>query len=338
MILVGAVLVALLTYLAYRRLPYLHHPRHQHHHHHTTPAHHHRNHRKPHSATNSPPRLMWPFISTVLSRSEPAPDKSRVPAKATTPLADTTPADPETTPKAKPIGDSNGIPQISLADEADDDDTPPSFPALNSAQRAGGAASSLPPLRPSYSSMPPPPIPTRNPRFQNPSQWSAPSAGGRNRLAPVGAGASGVAAGNGLSLPNRRGGSSSAPKKSRKVVLEPGHSPLDWARLQKSGMDLRGIPNGRLLKVTPSMLAAHKTAPDDVWMALQGKVYNISAYIPFHPGGEKELLRAAGKDGTKLFNATHPWVNVDGMLEECMVGILVSEGEAKVASELETVD
>jgi hypothetical protein len=43
-----------------------------------------------------------------------------------------------------------------------------------------------------------------------------------------------VAAGTGLTLPGRKNNS-----KSRKVVLEPGHSPLDWARLQKSGVDLR---------------------------------------------------------------------------------------------------
>jgi cytochrome b involved in lipid metabolism len=62
--------------------------------------------------------------------------------------------------------------------------------------------------------------------------------------------------------------------------------------------------------VPPSQLAKHKTAPDDVWMALNGKVYNVSAYIPFHPGGEKELIRAAGKDGTTLFNKTHHWAQI----------------------------
>jgi cytochrome b involved in lipid metabolism len=88
------------------------------------------------------------------------------------------------------------------------------------------------------------------------------------------------------------------------------------------------------------MLAEHKK--EDIWMALNGMVYNITAYIPFHPGGEKELLRGAGKDGTKLFNATHPWVNIEGMLEECLIGILVSEEEASVSrggeSSLEMVD
>jgi len=82
---------------------------------------------------------------------------------------------------------------------------------------------------------------------------------------------------------------------------------------------------------------------DMVWMALEGKVYNVTAYIPFHPGGEGELLRAAGKDGTSLFMKTHSWVNVEGMLGGCLIGILVSEEEGpevgvKVGPGLEDVD
>jgi cytochrome b involved in lipid metabolism len=39
----------------------------------------------------------------------------------------------------------------------------------------------------------------------------------------------------------------------------------------------------------------------DAWTAINGKVYDVTAYIPYHPGGDKELLRVAGRDGTKLF-------------------------------------
>lgn len=58
-----------------------------------------------------------------------------------------------------------------------------------------------------------------------------------------------------------------------------------------------------------------------------GKVYNITPYLPFHPGGKGELLRGAGKDSEKLFKEIHPWVNWDGMLGECLVGILVGEND-----------
>jgi len=65
----------------------------------------------------------------------------------------------------------------------------------------------------------------------------------------------------------------------------------------------------------------------DAWTVLGGRVYNITPYLPFHPGGEPELLRCAGRDGTRLFNEVHPWVNWEGMLAACLVGIYVTEEE-----------
>ena len=65
----------------------------------------------------------------------------------------------------------------------------------------------------------------------------------------------------------------------------------------------------------------------DAWTEYQGKIYNITPYLPFHPGGPAELMKGAGRDGAKLFMEVHPWVNWDGMLTECLVGILVAEGE-----------
>lgn len=50
------------------------------------------------------------------------------------------------------------------------------------------------------------------------------------------------------------------------------------------------------------MLKEHNKK-DDAWSAFNGKVYNITPYLPYHPGGEKELMRVAGRDGTKLFGA-----------------------------------
>jgi cytochrome b involved in lipid metabolism len=65
------------------------------------------------------------------------------------------------------------------------------------------------------------------------------------------------------------------------------------------------------------------------WSSYQGKVYNMTPYLPFHPGGEGELRRVAGKDGEKLFVEVHPWVNWDNMLDGCLVGIMVTENDGK---------
>ncbi|KAI9193682.1 cytochrome b5-like heme/steroid binding domain-containing protein [Polychytrium aggregatum] len=109
----------------------------------------------------------------------------------------------------------------------------------------------------------------------------------------------------------------------RKVRLEPGHSAMDWARLTRSGQNLRGGIT-QLSRFTPSQIAAHNKR-DDLWMAIQGKVYDVTAYSKFHPGGVTQLMRGAGKDATELFFKVHPWVNLDMLLSQCMVGFLVPE-------------
>lgn len=46
----------------------------------------------------------------------------------------------------------------------------------------------------------------------------------------------------------------------------------------------------------------------------------------YHPGGAAELMRAAGADGTQLFNELHPWVNIERFLGKCYVGPLAYGG------------
>ncbi|KAI8925942.1 cytochrome b5-like heme/steroid binding domain-containing protein [Entophlyctis helioformis] len=112
---------------------------------------------------------------------------------------------------------------------------------------------------------------------------------------------------------------SSAPR--RKVPLEPGHSPLDWAKLKASGADLRA-GHTQLARFTLADLAQHRSR-DDLWMAVHGKVYNVTPYVGFHPGGNGQLMRGAGKDATELLMKVHPWVNVDMVLDKCWIGYLV---------------
>ncbi|KIW98959.1 uncharacterized protein Z519_00622 [Cladophialophora bantiana CBS 173.52] len=118
---------------------------------------------------------------------------------------------------------------------------------------------------------------------------------------------------------------------SRKVILEPGHSPLDWAALTSNpNSHLRGndAPGESLIRVTPAQLKRQNGRKGrDAWTVYQGKVYNITPYIPFHPGGAGEIMRGAGRDSVKLFIEVHPWVNWDAMLSECLVGILVGEDD-----------
>ncbi|PVU97006.1 hypothetical protein BB561_000833 [Smittium simulii] len=97
-------------------------------------------------------------------------------------------------------------------------------------------------------------------------------------------------------------------RKPKFARLKPGHSPIDWAKLKDSGKDLKGV--GGFRRYTVEEVMAHNRR-DDCWMILRGKVYNVTSYLPFHPGGKGELMRAAGKDGTQLFMEYHSWVNPD---------------------------
>lgn len=115
----------------------------------------------------------------------------------------------------------------------------------------------------------------------------------------------------------------------QKVALKPGHSPLDWAHLNSTTPFhiLRGVPQQtpppQYVKVTEDQLKMHKTK-EDCWTCINGKVFNITPYIDFHPGGVNEIMKCAGRDGTVLFNKYHSWVNADRMLEKCLIGILVN--------------
>ncbi|CAN9254219.1 unnamed protein product [Alternaria alternata] len=89
---------------------------------------------------------------------------------------------------------------------------------------------------------------------------------------------------------------SETPNARGKVLLSPpGHSPLDWAYLQKSGKNLSGVDS--MIRVTPAML-------------------------------KEKNGRKAGKDGTKLFMEVHPWVNWENMLGEVWWASCVSEEQA----------
>ncbi|CUA75857.1 Cytochrome b5 reductase 4 [Rhizoctonia solani] len=235
---------------------------------------------------------------------------------------------------------SEPSPPASEVDAVDeDDDAPPPFPLPNSIQRSSGSsqppsiniaanttpATSAPAARqrapsPDSKRMPPPRLPAvRLPTVSTDGLLASNNATQRGNTISI-------PSTGGLALPpsttKRMPNVNTKGKVRAKVALAPGHGALDWANLKSSGVDLRGVTE--LQRVTPSMLKEHRSR-DDAWSAFGGKVYNITSYLPYHPGGEKELMRVAGRDGSKLFATTHAWVNLDFMLDGCLVGFLVPE-------------
>jgi cytochrome b involved in lipid metabolism len=47
-------------------------------------------------------------------------------------------------------------------------------------------------------------------------------------------------------------------------------------------------------------MVEERDSKDDCWTIISGNVYDITTYIPRHPGGD-EILLACGADGTSLF-------------------------------------
>jgi cytochrome b involved in lipid metabolism len=45
----------------------------------------------------------------------------------------------------------------------------------------------------------------------------------------------------------------------------------------------------QLGRYTLEDIRQHRT-PEDAWTAIQGKVYNMTPYLSFHPGGVKDLI------------------------------------------------
>lgn len=244
----------------------------------------------------------------------------------------------QTTPKASASNPpSHVVPSFSL----DAPSTLNPSPAPLRVPSVRGPAPSI--AVPSRSSMMPPPPLGRLP----PSDPAVPSAPSGLAQFPAANSAQrargpvpnrGPASSSGLAPPPTH--SSRPSKPNRKVLLTPGHSPLDWARVSGPNADLRGVPGQTpYLRVTPSMLKRQTGRHGkDAWMALNGKVYNITPYADFHPGGVPELMRGAGRDGTRLFGEIHPWVNYETMLTACLVGLLVEESENSKQSDMEQMD
>ncbi|TLS25213.1 hypothetical protein PpBr36_07568 [Pyricularia pennisetigena] len=261
---------------------------------------------------------------------------------------DTEEDDVATTPKASaaPATAAAPVPSFSLSSSDEDSiapaapplQAPPAAPSLSAPNKLPQPGLMAPPPRPGTMAPPPrpgamaPPPARRSlgapqpPRLP-PLTQSSPSASSLSRST--------------LPIPSRGPpGSSSlapppthtnapAPSRSRLVALAPGHSPLDWARISGPNADLRNLPPSTpYLRVSPSMLKRRNGRKGaDAWSVYSGRVYNVTPYLKFHPGGEGELLRGAGKDATKIFGEVHPWVNYETMLAACLVGVAVGEGE-----------
>lgn len=50
---------------------------------------------------------------------------------------------------------------------------------------------------------------------------------------------------------------------------------------------------------------AERNSPEDCWVAIEDGVYDLTKWIALHPGGEAEIVRLCGRDGTAAFADEH---------------------------------
>ena len=63
--------------------------------------------------------------------------------------------------------------------------------------------------------------------------------------------------------------------------------------------------DGERKYITSEELQKHNK-PGDLWISIQGKVYNVTDWAKEHPGGDVPILNLAGQDVTDAFIAYHP--------------------------------
>lgn len=65
--------------------------------------------------------------------------------------------------------------------------------------------------------------------------------------------------------------------------------------------------------VRPSELARHRSRAD-AWIAVRGRVYDVTRFLTRHPGGVSAIEPLLGTDATVHFNGAHSYINAEASL------------------------
>lgn len=57
-------------------------------------------------------------------------------------------------------------------------------------------------------------------------------------------------------------------------------------------------------KFTLAEVSTHNTE-ESCYTVVGSNVYNITSYIPYHPGGKRDIMKICGRDGSSLFTGKH---------------------------------
>ena len=87
---------------------------------------------------------------------------------------------------------------------------------------------------------------------------------------------------------------------------------------------------GKAKEYSLDEIAKHNTE-EDCWLVIHGKVYDVTEFLPDHPGGPEIIVDLAGKDATDEFEDIGHSEDARQMMAEYEVGEI--EGGAAAAAE-----
>ena len=128
-----------------------------------------------------------------------------------------------------------------------------------------------------------------------------------------------------LPLPSKGGAAPKNPRRRPEGHVQPGFGLHGWMTLLRRAKDLAQRKGAPLRRDIPLAEVRAHDKPYDGWVVLRGKVYNISPYLAYHPGGSAILEKCLGRDATALFDKYHAWVNLDGLVGPLLLGYVKAE-------------
>ncbi|XP_016990043.1 cytochrome b5 [Drosophila rhopaloa] len=85
---------------------------------------------------------------------------------------------------------------------------------------------------------------------------------------------------------------------------------------------------------TRAEVAKHNTNKD-TWLLIHNNIYDVTAFLNEHPGGEEVLIEQAGKDATESFEDVGHSNDARDMMKKYKIGELVESERTSVAQKSE---
>lgn len=98
-------------------------------------------------------------------------------------------------------------------------------------------------------------------------------------------------------------------------------SPQPSAAPSSKPEEKKAAPTVEQKEYTIDDVAKHNTE-QDCWVAINGRVLNVTSFLPDHPGGKRSILLYAGKDASEEFNMLHEKNVIDKYAPQTVIGTL----------------